>query len=66
MTAKEKKELAHDKVYSIYLNVMRESLQLNKYWKVDPDRAIELERSHDKEVAVYSYILWTILKTNKL
>ena len=66
MTEKEIKELAHDKVYSIYLNVMRESLQLNKYWKVDPDRAIELERAHDKEVAVYSYILSLIEKDNKL
>ena len=45
---------------------MRESLQLDKYWKVDPDRAIELEKAHDKEVAVYSYILGLIEKDNKL
>jgi len=66
MTNKELKEMAHDKVYAIYLNLMRESLQLDKYWKVDPDRAIELEKAHDKEVQVYSYILSLIEKDNKL
>jgi len=63
---KEIKEAAHDKVYAIYLNIMRESLQLDKYWKVDPDRALELEKTHDKEVQVYSYILSLIEKDNKL
>ena len=63
---KEIKERAHDKIYAIYLNVMRESLQLDKYWKIDPDRAIELEKVHDKEVQVYSYILSLIEKDNKL
>jgi len=63
---KEIKEAAHDKIYAIYLNIMRESLQLDKYWKVDPDRALELEKTHDKEVQVYSYILSLIEKDNKL
>jgi hypothetical protein len=63
---KEIKEAAQDKIYAIYFNLMRESLQLDKYWKVDPDRAIELEKAHDKEVAVYSYILGLIEKDNKL
>ena len=66
MIDKEIKEAAQDKIYAIYFNLMRESLQLDKYWKVDPDRAIELEKSHDKEVAVYSYILGLIEKDNKL
>ncbi len=65
MTDQEIKECAHDKVYAIYLNIMRESLQLDRYWKVDPDRAVFLEKAHDKEVAVYSYILSLIEKDNK-
>jgi hypothetical protein len=60
------KEAAHDKVYAIYLNIIRESLQLDKYWKLDLDRALQLEKSHDKEVQVYSYILSLIEKDNKL
>ena len=66
MIDKEIKEAAQDKIYAIYLNIMRESLQLDKYWKVDPDRALELEKTHDKEVQVYSYILSLIEKDNKL
>jgi hypothetical protein len=66
MTDKEIKECAHDKVYAIYLNLQRENLWLDKYWKVDPDRAVFLERAHDKEVRVYSYILSLIEKDNKL
>lgn len=45
---------------------MRESLQPDKYWKIDPDRAIELEKLHEKDVQVYSYILSLIEKDNKL
>jgi coenzyme F420-reducing hydrogenase beta subunit len=63
---KEIKEKAHNKVYAIYLNLMRESLQPDKYWKIDPDRAIELEKLHEKDVQVYSYILSLIEKDNKL
>ena len=63
---KEIREKAHNKVYAIYLNLMRESLQLDKYWKIDPDRAIELEKLHEKDVQVYSYILSLIEKDNKL
>ena len=62
---KEIKEKAHNKVYAIYLNLMRESLQPDKYWKIDPDRAIELEKLHEKDVQVYSYILSLIEKDNK-
>jgi coenzyme F420-reducing hydrogenase beta subunit len=63
---KEIREKAHNKVYAIYLNLMRESLQPDKYWKIDPDRAIELEKLHEKDVQVYSYILSLIEKDNKL
>jgi coenzyme F420-reducing hydrogenase beta subunit len=62
---KEIKEKAHNKVYAIYLNLMRESLQPDKYWKIDPDRAIELEKLHEKDVQVYSYILSLIEKDNQ-
>jgi hypothetical protein len=63
---KEIREKAHNKVYAIYLNLMRESLQPDKYWKINPDRAIELEKLHEKDVQVYSYILSLIEKDNKL
>ena len=63
---KEIREKAHNKVYAIYLNLIRESLQPDKYWKIDPDRAIELEKLHEKDVQVYSYILSLIEKDNKL
>ena len=63
---KEIREKAHNKVYAIYLNLMRESLQPDKYWKIDPDRAIELEKLHEKDVQVYNYILSLIEKDNKL
>lgn len=63
---KEIKDKAYDKIYAVYLNLMRESLQLDKYWKVDPDRAIELEKAHDRDVQMYSYILSLIEKDNKL
>ena len=66
MIDKEIKEAAQDKVWAKYFVLLNESLQLDKYWKVDPDRALELERAHDKEVQVYSYILSLIEKDNKL
>jgi hypothetical protein len=66
MIDKEIKEAALDKIYSSYFIVMRESLQLDKFWKIEPDRAIELEKAHDKEIQVYSYILGLIEKDNKL
>jgi hypothetical protein len=60
------KERASDKIYSIYLSKLRESLQPNKYWSIDPERAKELEKAFDKEVEVWSYILTLIEKDNKL
>ena len=66
MIDKEIKEAALNKIYASYFIVMRESLQLDKFWKIEPDRAIELEKAHDKEIQVYSYILGLIEKDNKL
>jgi hypothetical protein len=63
---KEIKEAAYDKIWAHYFILLNESLQLDKYWKIDPDRAIELEKTHDKDIAVYSYILGLIEKDNKL
>jgi hypothetical protein len=60
------KERASDKIYSIYLSKLRESLQPNKYWSIDPERAKELEKAFDKEVEMWSYILTLIEKDNKL
>ena len=60
------KERASNKIYSIYLSTLRESLQPNKYWSIDPEKAIELEKAFDKEVEVWSYILSLIEKDNKL
>jgi len=63
---KEIKEAAYDKIWANYFILLNESLQLYRYWKIDPDRAIELEKTHDKDIAVYSYILGLIEKDNKL
>ena len=60
------KERASNKIYSIYLSTLKESLQPNKYWSIDPEKAIELEKAFDKEVEVWSYILSLIEKDNKL
>ena len=59
------RERASDKIYSIYLSKLRESLQPNTYWSIDPARAIELEKAFDKEVEVWSYILSLIEKDSK-
>ena len=69
MTNKELKEIserASDKIYSIYLSKLRESLQPNKYWSIDPERAKELEKAFDKEMEVWNYVLSLIEKDNKL
>lgn len=63
---KEIKDAAYDKIWANYFVLLNESLQLDKYWKMEPDRAIELEKAHDKDIAVYSYILSLIEKDNKL
>jgi hypothetical protein len=68
MTNKELKEIserASDKIYSIYLSKLRESLQPNKYWSIDPERAKELEKAFDKEMEVWNYVLTLIEKDNK-
>jgi len=59
------RERASDKIYSIYLSKLRESLQPNKYWSIDPMRAKELEKAFDKEMEVWSYVLSLIEKDNK-
>lgn len=66
MTKEEIKERAGDKVYSIYFSTLKESLQPNKYWSIDSEKAVELEKAFDKEVEVWSYILSLIEKDNKL
>jgi hypothetical protein len=60
------KERADNKVWAIYLSKLSESLQPNKYWSIDPERAKELEKAFDKEVEVWSYVLSLIEKDNKL
>jgi hypothetical protein len=59
------KEQASDKIYSIYLSKLRESLQPNKYWSIDPMQAKELEKAFDKEMEIWSYVLSLIEKDNK-
>jgi len=59
------KERADNKIYSIYLSKLRESLQPNKYWSIDPERAKELEKAFDKEMEVWNYVLTLIEKDNK-
>ena len=47
---KEIREKAHNKVYAIYLNLMRESLQPDKYWKIEINQFQEWMLSFNKFV----------------
>jgi hypothetical protein len=62
------KEAASDKIYSIYLGLLRTSLLDPEaiYWSIGKERAIELNKAHSKELEVWSYILELIEKDNKL
>ena len=60
------KERASDKIYSIYLGLMRESLNPDLFWSIDKDRAKELMIAQNREIEIYSYILSLIEKDNKL
>jgi septum formation topological specificity factor MinE len=68
MIEKEIKQRASDKIYAKYLRLLREELldPEEKYWSIDKERAIELNKAHSKEIEVYSYILSLIEKDNKL
>jgi len=63
---KDTKERASDKIYSIYMGLMRESLNPDLFWSIDKDRAKELMVAQNREIEVYSYILSLIEKDNKL
>lgn len=60
------KEQASDKIYSIYLGLMRESLNPDLFWSIDKERAKELMIAQNREIEIYSYILSLIEKDNKL
>ena len=60
------KERASDKIYSIYMGLMRESLNPDLFWSIDKDRAKELIIAQNREIEIYSYILSLIEKDNKL
>ena len=68
MTNEELNELASNKIYSIYSGLLRQELldPEIRYWSIDADRAKEINKSHTKEVEVWSYILTLIEKDNKL
>ncbi len=65
---KDIKERANDKIYSIYSGLLRQELldPEIRYWSIDTERAKEINKSHAKEVEVWSYILTLIEKDNKL
>ena len=63
---KDTKERASDKIYSIYMGLIRESLNPDLFWSIDKDRAKELMVAQSREIEVYSYILSLIEKDNKL
>jgi len=63
---KDIKERASYKIYSIYIGLLRESLNPDLFWGIENDRAKELMVAQNKEIEVYSYILSLIEKDNKL
>lgn len=62
----EVKETASSMINSRLIQAVREANDPNLYWKVDPDRQLELNKRDKFEVEVWSYILSLIEKDNKL
>ena len=63
---KEVKEAARDKIEATLFVATMEADSPDLYWKVDPDRQLELNKRDKFEVEVWSYILSLIEKDNKL
>lgn len=66
MTQEEIKERAYTKIHSRYELALTYNALFDNYWKIDKDRAKELEEADKKDLEVYSYILSLIEKDNKL
>ena len=60
------KEAAREKIEATLFVATMEADSPDLYWKVDPDRQLELNKRDKFEVEVWSYILSLIEKDNKL
>ena len=60
------KEAASLKVWSKLSSLMQITTDPNIYWKMDPDRQLELRERDIFEQQVWSYILELIEKDNRL
>jgi len=66
MTIEEIKELAIDKVYSIYTVKMFKTDEKDPYWSVDNASKVNCLEADARDLKVWSYILSLIEKDNKL
>ena len=66
MTIEEIKELAIDKVYSIYTVKMFKTDEKDPYWSVDNASKASCLEADARDLKVWSYILSLIEKDNKL
>lgn len=66
MTLKEIKELARDKVYSIYTIKMFKTDDKDPYWSVPSESQKACVESDRRDLEAWSYILSLIEKDNKL
>ena len=66
MTSQETKELARDKVYSIYTVKMFKTDDKDPYWSVSNESQKACVESDRRDLEVWSYILSLIEKDNKL
>jgi hypothetical protein len=66
MVSKETRELARDKVYSIYTVKMFKVDDKDPYWSVSQESAEFCKESDQRDLDAWSYILGLIEKDNKL
>ena len=66
MTTEETKELAWDKVYSIYTVKMFKTGSTDPYWSISNEAKKSCKESDERDLQAWSYILSLIEKDNKL
>lgn len=66
MIPEEIKELARDKIYSIYSNKAIKMHNKDNYWSVSEESATSCVESDKRDLAAWTYIYGLIEKDNKL
>lgn len=66
MITEDIKDLARDKVYSIYSNKAIKMNDKDPYWKVSDESKADCIASDERDLAAWNYIYGLIEKDNKL